>query len=190
MKNLKQFILGLCGILTVSLFSCQNDVSDVEQTDSSEHTFTVTEDPLTKGVTGISGLGTYKTGSYVTLKAKSGATITGTRTRGSGSISDTYESGGYACADIDDIHGDWSVSANIPDYKVTVKAGTGGTASGGGSVEKGSSCSISATPNSGYTFDKWTISGDGKIANASSANTTVSPSAQLILLRQILKPMI
>lgn len=60
---------------------------------------------------------------------------------------------------------------------MTVKAGTGGTASGGGTVEKGSSVNISAQPSSGYTFDKWTLStGSGSFANSTSSSTTFSQS--------------
>ncbi len=44
-------------------------------------------------------------------KAKSGATISGTRLRGSGTISSTYEKMATPGANIDDIHGDWKVSA-------------------------------------------------------------------------------
>lgn len=132
MKELKYFIFGILAAFSVGLYSCQNDdVADPSATDDNEQTFTVLEDVTTKGSTDIlEGCNTYKTGEYVKVKAKSGATISGTRLRGSGTISSTYEKNGYAWANIDDIHGDWKVSATLPDYSVTVKAGTGGTASG------------------------------------------------------------
>lgn len=131
MKELKYFIFGILAAFSVGLYSCQNDdVADPSATDDNEQTFTVLEDVTTKGSTDIlEGCNTYKTGEYVKVKAKSGATISGTRLRGSGTISSTYEKNGYAWANIDDIHGDWKVSATLPDYSVTVKAGTGGTKS-------------------------------------------------------------
>ena len=43
----------------------------------------------------------------------------------------------------------------IPTYTVTVKAGTGGTVSDGGTFENGSTITITATPNKGYTFKQW-----------------------------------
>lgn len=180
MKELKYFIFGILVAFSVGLYSCQNDdVADPSATDDNEQTFTVLEDVTTKGSTDIlEGCNTYKTGEYVKVKAKSGATISGTRLRGSGTISSTYEKNGYAWANIDDIHGDWKVSATLPDYSVTVKAGTGGTASGGGTVEKGSSVNISAQPSSGYTFDKWTLStGSGSFANSTSSSTTFFPKS-------------
>ena len=83
MKNLKQLILGLCGILTVSFFSCQNDeVSESYGTDDSEEVFTVTEVVTTKGNSFISGLGTYKTGNTATLVAPPYAHITGQSDKG------------------------------------------------------------------------------------------------------------
>ena len=44
---------------------------------------------------------------------------------------------------------------SVPTYTVTVNAGTGGTVSGGGTVENGNSVTISATANKGYTFKQW-----------------------------------
>jgi hypothetical protein len=43
----------------------------------------------------------------------------------------------------------------IPSYTLTVKAGTGGTVSGGGTVEAGGVVTITATPNAGYKFKQW-----------------------------------
>lgn len=40
-------------------------------------------------------------------------------------------------------------------YTVSLTAGTGGTVSGGGTYNYGSSCTITATPNTNYKFTKW-----------------------------------
>lgn len=40
-------------------------------------------------------------------------------------------------------------------YTLTVNAGTGGTVTGGGTYEHGTSVTIKATPNNGYKFVKW-----------------------------------
>lgn len=175
MKRLHVTVCLCSVILGIGLSAC----SENKSADDYETWYTVSEESGTKGSTAIlSGLGTYKTGKNVTVKAKSGAQISGRRTSGSGSFGLTYESGGYACADIDDIHGDWTVSAHIPDYTVTVKAGTGGTAGGGGTVEKGSSVNISATPSSGYSFNGWSLtSGSGSFGSASSSSTTFKPNS-------------
>ena len=44
----------------------------------------------------------------------------------------------------------------MPTHTVTLVAGTGGTVSGGGSVEHEKTTTLTATPNIGYRFVKWT----------------------------------
>jgi len=184
MKKMKYFILGLVGALSWSLYSCQNDGVEEPGINESEGLFTVTEGVITKGSTPITGgTGNYKTGENARITAAFGATIYASRKTGSGSAGQTYQDdvNKEAYLNIDDIHGDWEVSATLPDpkqYEVTVKAGDGGTAIGSGTVDEGSSCNISATANDGYTFDGWTVSsGTASIGNSSSASTTVSPSS-------------
>ena len=185
-----QLLLFLCGVfltLCTVFTGCADNVNmGMEET---EVYYTVTEDCGTKGATGIiSGIGTYKTGQSVVIKAKSGAQITGVRTKGSGSFGSTYQSGGYACANISDIHGDWKVTAMIPDYTVTVKAGSGGTASGGGTVEKGSSTNVSAVSSSGYSFKGWSLtSGTGTFGNASSSSTYFQPTSDATVTAEFKK---
>ena len=164
MKNLKQLILGLCGILTVSFFSCQNDeVSESYGTDDSEEVFTVTEVVTTKGGSFISGLGTYKTGDRVTLVAPPYAHITGNSDKGQkidAPYDVTEKKGNNAEAEITDINANWTVSwiDESPLPTITFDAGPGGTISSPNTVsgKPGSSASgPTATANSGYSFDKW-----------------------------------
>lgn len=62
-------------------------------------------------------------------------------------------------------------------YTYTVTAGEGGTVSpASGSVNKGSSVNITATPKDGYSFDGWTVT-NGTVGSATSATTTFTPSA-------------
>ena len=149
------------GALSWSLYSCQNDDVVDPETNGSEELFTVTEVPAMKGSVStpiLDGTGTYKTGKHVTVKAKAGATISGFLKSGSGTIGNTYQSGGFACADIDDIHGDWSVSATVETAKITFNAGTGGSIGSPSFVEGEigeSKTGPTATANTGYSFDKW-----------------------------------
>jgi hypothetical protein len=57
-------------------------------------------------------------------------------------------------------------------YTLTVKAGTGGTVSGGGSYEYGTKPTLTATPNAGYKFVKWS---DG--VTTASRTVTVTGAA-------------
>lgn len=58
---------------------------------------------------------------------------------------------------IDDV----ALSVNTQYYTITASANpvNGGTVTGGGSYASGSTCTLHATPNSGYTFVKWTKNG-------------------------------
>lgn len=60
----------------------------------------------------------------------------------------------------------------IPEYTISVSAGTGGTVSGGGTFEQGKTVTIKATPSSGYRFVKWS---DGN--TSASRAVTVSGNA-------------
>ena len=54
-------------------------------------------------------------------------------------------------------------------YTITVSASPrdGGTVTGGGSYQQGQSCTVNATPNTGYTFTNWTENGNVVSTNAS-----------------------
>lgn len=47
-----------------------------------------------------------------------------------------------------------------PDYTIVLKAGTGGSVSGGGTYVKGNNITLIATPSSGYIFDGWYENGE------------------------------
>ena len=63
-------------------------------------------------------------------------------------------------------------------YSYTISAGANGTVtpSGAGSVNQGSSVNITATPNAGYSFDKWTVT-NGSVGSTTAASTTFTPTA-------------
>ena len=48
----------------------------------------------------------------------------------------------------------------LPEYTISVTAGEGGDASGGGTYEEGDQVSLTATADAGYLFKEWTENGD------------------------------
>lgn len=48
-----------------------------------------------------------------------------------------------------------TISYTLPDYTLTVTAGTGGTVTGGGTYESGTTATLTATPSDGYKFVQW-----------------------------------
>ena len=70
-----------------------------------------------------------------------------------------------------------TITVKQPTYSYTVTAGAGGSVTPtSGTVAQGSGVTITATPDDGYEFDKWTAT-NGTLANANSASTTFTPSA-------------
>ena len=68
-------------------------------------------------------------------------------------------------------------------HKVTLKQATGGNATTSATtVEDGKTVTLTATPTTGYNFDKWTISGtyaESSTANLSSASLTITPKSDI-----------
>ena len=81
----------------------------------------------------------------------------------------------------------YSFKVVVKTYKVTVSSGAGGSvkasttsvASGkSGSVSVGpNGVSLVATPQTGYSFDKWTVSSGASVASASSSSTKLTATA-------------
>ena len=66
-------------------------------------------------------------------------------------------------------------------YTVTVSANpsNGGNVNGGGTYNQGASCTVTATPHSGYTFTNWTENGS-VVSNSASYTFTVNNNRNLV----------
>ena len=63
-------------------------------------------------------------------------------------------------------------------YAVTISAGTGGSVSPSGEQQVGSTAvAIEATPETGYAFDNWAVTGGATVASTTSPSTTVTATA-------------
>lgn len=69
----------------------------------------------------------------------------------------------------------------VANYTVSVSASpsAGGSVTGGGSYKGGTSCTVTATPNSGYVLDGW-YEGSSKVSSDASYTFTVSSNRTLI----------
>ena len=95
---------------------------------------------------------TYNEGQQISITASSDS---GNRfINWSGDISSTDETISIT------VNSNMNISANfevIPSYTVSVNSGTGGSiSSSGGTYQEGDTVTITATPNTGYTFNNWT----------------------------------
>lgn len=88
-----------------------------------------------------------------------------------------------ATFDVDMTPGDnqFEVSFKKNMKQVTISAGTGGTVTPSGTIERQAekAHSITATPNSGYTFTGWSVGGTGvTMGSTTAANTTFTLSPE------------
>jgi uncharacterized repeat protein (TIGR02543 family) len=70
---------------------------------------------------------------------------------------------------------------NLPSYTITATANptNGGTVTGGGTYVQGSTCNLQATPNSGYSFVKWTKNGT-QVSTNPNYSFTVTGNASYV----------
>ena len=70
----------------------------------------------------------------------------------------------------------------VKQYTLTASAGEGGSVSGGGTFSSGTQVSLTATPNSGYSFSSWS---NGSTANpltvTLNSNTSITANFQVIV---------
>ena len=121
------------------------------------YTVTVSANPSNGGT--VSGGGTYAQGSTCTLRATANSGYFFVNWTKNGTAVSTNPNYSFTVTD------NASYVANfepVPEeYTITVNAdpANGGTVSGGGTYPEGSTCVISAMPNTGYVFENWTING-------------------------------
>jgi gamma-glutamylcyclotransferase (GGCT)/AIG2-like uncharacterized protein YtfP len=122
------------------------------------YTISASANPTEGGT--ISGGGTYNHGETCTLTASANSGYTFINWTENGSV--VSNSANYSFIVNDDHTLVANFTVNQPQqYIVTVTAdpSEGGTVSGGGTFNQGESCTVTATANSGFTFDNWTENG-------------------------------
>jgi hypothetical protein len=80
-------------------------------------------------------------------------------------------------------------TANPVNYTITVSASpsAGGTVGGGGTFASGSSRTVTATANSGYTFANWTENGSA-VSSSASYNFTLNGNRNLVANFTVITP--
>jgi hypothetical protein len=119
-----------------------------------QHSVVLNANPVAGGTT--SGAGTYVSGSSVTVTANANSGFTFTNwTEGANVVS---TSSSYTFTIVEDKILTANFTANPGPYTVTLASNPllGGTTSGAGSFSAGSSVTVTANANSGFTFTNWT----------------------------------
>ena len=160
---------------TFTISSSRTLVANFAAIPPTQYTVSLSSNPSNGGTT--SGGGTYNSGSSVTVTATPNSGYTFSNWTENGAQVSTSTS--YAFI----ISGNRNLVANFTRIQYTVSLSSnpsyGGTTSGGGTYNSGSSVTVTATPNSGYTFSNWTENG-AQISTNSSYTFTISSSRTLV----------
>ena len=144
-------------------FSC-NYIDDLTLSQPVMYTITATANPTAGG--SVTGTGEYASGSTCTLTATPNTNYTFTNWTVGNTVVSTNATYSFT------VTANRTLKANFtytpPTYTVTATANptAGGSITGAGSYSSGSTCSLTATPATGYAFSNWT-----------SGNTVVSTNA-------------
>jgi hypothetical protein len=139
------------------------------------YTISASANPTAGGT--VSGAGSYNYGTSCTLTATPAAGYSFVRWTENGSQVSTNANYTFT------VTGNRTLVANFTqqNYTISVNASpsSGGTVTGGGVFTYGQSCTVTATPATGYTFVRWTKNGTQVSTNA-SYSFTVTESATYV----------
>lgn len=142
----------------------------VAQFQTQSYTISASASPSNGGT--VSGGGTYNHGQNCTLTASPATGYTFVKWTKNGTQVSTNASYTFT------VTGSASYVAHFQanSYTISVSANpsNGGTVSGGGTYTYGQSCTVHASANSGYTFQKWTVNGSQVSTNANYTFTVTS----------------
>ena len=126
------------------------------------YSITATANPTAGGT--VTGAGTYNQGASCTLTATANTGYTFTNWTENGSVVSTNADYTFT------VEGARTLVANFTLNSYTIAAtanpSAGGTVSGAGEYNHGTSCTLTATANTGYTFTNWTENGSVVSTNA------------------------
>ena len=136
------------------------------------YTITVSANPTNGG--SVTGSGTFTEGQTCTVSATPNTNYTFNNWTENGNVVSSNASYTFT------VNGDRNLVANFtyvpPTYTISVSASptSGGSVTGGGTYTEGQTCTVSATPSSGYTFINWTENGSYVSSNASFTFTVTT----------------
>ena len=128
-------------------------------------TISVSANPTIGGT--VSGGGTYNQGQSCTVTAVANASYSFVNWTENGNVVSTNRNYTFTVTSNRTLVANFQ--AQPQNYNITVSANptNGGTVTGGGSYQQGQSCTVNATPATGYNFVRWTENGQQVSTNAS-----------------------
>lgn len=139
------------------------------QQNTTNYTITATASPSNAGT--ITGAGSYASGSTCTLRATPNSGYTFANWLENSTSVSTNATYSFTVTGNRNLVAVFDVAPTNYTITATANPSNGGTVSGGGTYASGSTCTLRATPNSGYTFVNWTKNGTQVSTNATYSFT-------------------
>ena len=161
--------------------SCESSAVSTTFTTSSGYTLTISVNPSNSGnITHTGGTWNGNTGTYTSGSATLTASANAGYTFQNWTIDGATVTGNPTTITMNANH---TARANfqLNSYTISVSANptAGGTVSGGGTYSHGQSCTVTASTNTGYTFNGW-YEGNTQVSSNSSYTFTVSGERTLV----------
>ncbi len=140
-------------------------IQDINVGNPQTYTITVSANPTNGGT--VTGGGTYNEGTYCSVFATPNSGYEFVNWTENGNVVSNQASYTFM------VSGNRNLVANFQEqiqyYSIRLSANptNGGTLTGGGSYQQGQTCTVNATPNTGFTFTNWTEGGNVVSTNAS-----------------------
>jgi uncharacterized repeat protein (TIGR02543 family) len=136
------------------------------------NTVTVQASPASAG--SVTGGGSFATGSSVTVTATANSGYTFTNWTQNGAVQSASSSYNFTLASNLTLVANFTMNPTTNTVTVQASPASAGSVTGGGSFATGSSVTVTATANSGYTFTNWTQNGAVQSASSSYSFTLAS----------------
>jgi hypothetical protein len=135
----------------------------------------VTCNPAEGGM--ATGAGTYEHGTTATLTATANEGYTFVNWKKDGTVVSTDASYSFIVTEVGNYVANFSLNAY--EINVTVNPAEGGTATGDGTYDYGTTATLTATPNAGYIFINWTKEGE-EISTSETYSFVVTEAADYV----------
>ena len=134
------------------------------QAQAQNYTITVSANPTNGG--NVTGGGTYQQGQSCTVSATPASGYTFVRWTENGTQVSTNANYTFTVTGNRTLVAQFQAQPQNYTISVSANPANGGTVTGGGTYQQGQSCTVSATPATGYNFVKWTENGNQVSTNA------------------------
>ncbi len=166
-------------------FTVASDASYVAhfQQSTTNYTITATVNPSNSGT--VTGTGTYASGSTCTLQAWPNSGYTFVNWLENGVPVSTNPTYSFTVTGNRNLVAVFDLSTIYYTITASAEPANGGSVSGDGTYASGSTCTLHATPNSGYSFEKWTKNGTQVSTNPDYSFTVTSNASYVAHFSEI-----